>query len=267
MLVGWVLLLEWAQAVAIAATSTADARSAARGLLGFMAGSPDRREDGGVSQQRSCPAGPATARPAAASRDRHKACCRCESIALQEIQMSVIDKVIAAVTPPETEKARSEARAKARSAAANCEWLSLVLQHHLQIEDAFAAVKAASDATSRRRAQQWLATILTGHSIAEESVIYPALALHGEKTHAGAGYTEQSAVKIQMAALEDLEPMSRDYEDKLEHIRGAVAHHVYEEEGNWFIDLIEKTGPGQIIATRYMKEFKRYMGADTDSSR
>lgn len=27
-------------------------------------------------------------------------------------------------------------------------------------------------------------------------------------------------------------PLSQDYLDKLEHIRGAVAHHVYEEEGN-----------------------------------
>jgi hypothetical protein len=42
-----------------------------------------------------------------------------------------------------------------------------------------------------------------------------------------------------MAALEKVAPMSQIYFDKLEHIRGAVAHHVY-EEGNWFIDLTKK---------------------------
>ena len=38
--------------------------------------------------------------------------------------------------------------------------------------------------------------------------------------------------------------MSQDYLDKLEHIRGAVAHHVYEEEGTWFLELKEKASPG-----------------------
>ena len=43
-----------------------------------------------------------------------------------------------------------------------------------------------------------------------------------------------------MALLEKLEPLSEEYMDKLEHIRGAVAHHVYEEENNWFVDLKQK---------------------------
>src|SRR5205085_2339774 len=98
--------------------------------------------------------------------------------------MSIIDKVVAAVTPPESDQARAEAREKARSAAQNCRWLSTVLQHHQQIEDAFAAVKGAGDAGSRRQAQKRLALVLTGHAVAEESVLYPALALHGEKAHA-----------------------------------------------------------------------------------
>jgi len=172
--------------------------------------------------------------------------------------MSIIDKAIAAVTPPESAQARAEAREKARSAAATCGWLSQIIEHHIQIEEAFEEVKAASDAEARRDAQQRLSSVLTAHAIAEESVIYPALALHGEKSHATAGYTEQSAVKIQLAALEDLDPMSQDYIDKLEHIEGAVAHHVYEEEGNWFLDLCEKDDEG-ILAERYMREFHRYM--------
>jgi hypothetical protein len=38
--------------------------------------------------------------------------------------MSLIDKVVAAVTPPESEGKRREARAKARAAAGQNDWLA-----------------------------------------------------------------------------------------------------------------------------------------------
>jgi hemerythrin superfamily protein len=178
--------------------------------------------------------------------------------------MSVIDKVVAAVTPPESEQARAEARSKARAAAKSGDWLSMILEHHMQIENAFAAIKTAKASGTRRLAEKRLGVLLTGHSNAEESVVYPALALHGEKGHATSGYTEQAAVKIQMAALETLDPMSQDYLDKVEHIRGAVAHHVYEEEGKWFLELNEKLSPTDAaqITKRYQEEFDRYLGED-----
>ena len=80
-------------------------------------------------------------------------------------------------------------------------------------------------------------------------------------------YTEQAAAKIQMGLLETLAPMSQDYLDKLEHIRGAVAHHVYEEEGTWFLELKEKLpAPDQVKLTqRYREEFDRYMGRDAST--
>lgn len=178
--------------------------------------------------------------------------------------MSVLDKVIAAVTPPESEDARQAARQKARSAAQPGDWLSLILDHHLKLEDAFSAVNAASDASSRRAAQKHLGVVLTGHAIAEEAVIYPAMGEAGEKTHAEMGYNEQVMVKMQMAMLEALEPMSQDYTDKLEHIRGAVAHHMYQEEGTWFIELKESAPLGEQakLTQRYQEEWSRYAGSD-----
>ena len=174
--------------------------------------------------------------------------------------MSILDKVVAAVTPLESDEQRAEARAKAERAAADGDWLSLVLDHHRRIEAAFAAVKAATDAARRREAQKRLALLLTGHSIAEEVVIYPALVKADEESHSTKAYTEQSAAKVQMGLLEDLEPMSQEYLDKLEHIRGAVAHHVYEEEGNWFVDLKTKLPPADQtkLTFRYQQEFSRY---------
>ncbi len=178
--------------------------------------------------------------------------------------MSILDKVIAAVTPPESEEARVEARSKANAAAMPGDWLSQILDHHLDLEDAFDNVLDAGDAASRRGALKQLGILLTGHAIAEEAVIYPALAEDGEKAHAGMGYDEQAMVKIQMAMLEKLDPMSQDFVDKLEHIQGAVAHHMYEEEGNWFLDLKEKASAADQAAmtARYAEEFARYVGED-----
>lgn len=176
--------------------------------------------------------------------------------------MSVFDKVVAAVTPPESEEARAEARAKAQAAAGDGDWLSIVLQHHRQIEAAFAAVKGANDARSRLAAQKRLAILLMGHSIAEEAVLYPALVRAHEEGHSTKAYTEQSAAKVQMGLLEDLPPMSQEYLDKLEHIRSAVAHHVYEEEGKWFLDLKEKLPAADQtkLTFRYKEQFSRYAG-------
>lgn len=178
--------------------------------------------------------------------------------------MTILDKVIAAVTPLESEDERRSARAQARQAASEAPWLGRVLEHHQQIETAFAAVKDAGDANGRRRAQKWLGTLLTGHSLAEEAVLYPAMALGHQKAHATAAYTEQSGAKINLAGLETLDPMSQEYLDKLEHVRGAVAHHVYEEESTWF-PALAREGDAAVqmrLSARYTEEFDRYMGAD-----
>ena len=178
--------------------------------------------------------------------------------------MTVLDSFIAAVTPPESQEARAKARQEARAAARPGDWLSTILEHHLLIEGAFASVKAAGDPDARTAALKHLGLVLTGHAIAEESVVYPALGEAGEKAHAGMGYDEQAMVKAQMAMLEKLPPMSEDFDDKLEHIRGAVAHHMYQEEGTWFLELKEKAPAADQtkITQRYEEEWDRYVGAD-----
>ena len=179
--------------------------------------------------------------------------------------MSILDKAIAAITPPESDAARAEARAKAEAAATPGGWLAQILDHHRQIESRFAAVKAANTAEARRAAQQDLALILTGHAIAEEAAIYPALAADKQVGHAELAYQEQAAAKMELGLLERLDPMSQDYLDKLEHIRGAVAHHVYSEEGTWFLELNEDVDAAEqaLITQRYSEEFARYTGKAT----
>jgi hemerythrin superfamily protein len=142
----------------------------------------------------------------------------------------------------------------------------MVLDHHEQVEEAFDMLSAATDPASRLGALKKLSTLLTGHSIAEEAALYPALAKADEKGHASKAYSEQSTAKMQMGLLEDLPPMSQEFLDKLGHIKGAVAHHVYEEESNWFLDLKKQTPAADEakLTKRYQEHFARYMGDESD---
>jgi hypothetical protein len=111
-----------------------------------------------------------------------------------------------------------------------------------------------------------LAILLSAHANAEEAVIYPALIHFGHKTHGTAGYTEQAGAKANLGELEYLDPLSLEFVDKLEHIRGAVAHHVYEEENDRFLDLKKLSPADQARLTqRYAEEFQRYVGGQMDS--
>jgi hypothetical protein len=174
--------------------------------------------------------------------------------------MSVVDKVLAKITPPESEDKRAKATAKARAAAGSGDWLSMALDHHDQIRAAFTAAKQASPGSARPDALKALALILNGHSLAEEVVLYPALAQAGDKAHAGLAYTEQTTAKMQMAELENIAPSSEAWLDKLGHIEGAVLHHMFEEESSWFLKLKEKGEHEARLTERYREEFERYAG-------
>ena len=66
--------------------------------------------------------------------------------------------------------------------------------------------------------------------------------------------------KARLGKLEGLDPMSQDYLDKLEHVRGAVLHHVYQDEGTWFPALLEE-GDAVLqarLTSRFREEFMRY---------
>jgi len=175
--------------------------------------------------------------------------------------MSILDKAIAAITPPISEDKRQDAHAKARAVAEPGDWLSQILDHHEAIDQAFAETKAASTAHARRAALKRLGVLLNGHAMAEEAVIYPALAQEGKQGHANTAYTEQAAAKMQLAALETMDPLSEDYVDKLGHLEGAVQTHVYQEESDWFLYMKEfAPEEAQAHATaRYEEEYGRYI--------
>jgi hypothetical protein len=179
--------------------------------------------------------------------------------------MSIIDKVIGAVTPPESDEDRAEATAKARGLTEGGDWLSAALDHHDQIRQAFETCRSAPAGVNRLNALRALAVVLNGHSLAEEIVLYPALAKSGEKGHAGLAYTEQTTAKMQMAELERIDPQDEAWVDKLEHIRGAVLHHIFEEEGTWFPELKAQYDDQAFLTERFREEYERYAGGVGDT--
>ena len=178
--------------------------------------------------------------------------------------MSFLDRIAAAVTPAASDEDRAEARQKVTELATRHEWLAQVVDHHRQIETLFERALNASAPAERTSAMKSLATVLTGHSMAEEAVIYPHVAEHDSKTHAAMAYEEQSMAKVQLAKLETMDPMSKEWREKLEHIQGAVQQHVYQEEESWFPKLAGALAPGESrhISERYREEAGRYLGAD-----
>ena len=174
--------------------------------------------------------------------------------------MSVIDKVLGKITPLPNEQARREATANARAIASTGGWLWQVLDHHDEIRARFAACRDAESAENRVVAMRELAVILNAHSMAEEVVLYPALAQAGEKMHAGHAYHEQTTAKMQMAEWETIAPSTPEWKDKLEHIEGAVLTHLYEEESSWFLHLKDKADRQDHLADRYREEFERCGG-------
>lgn len=176
--------------------------------------------------------------------------------------MSVLDKVAAAVTPAASDEDRAEARRKVTALAARHGWLQQILDHHRQIESAFAEAKSATAPAQKRAAAMQLGALLTGHSMAEEAVIYPAVSQHDGKGHAAMAYEEQSMAKVQFALLEQMDPSSQEWREKLEHIEGAVQQHVYQEEDSWFPAVAEAIDPdiSAHLTERYREEAGKYFG-------
>lgn len=177
--------------------------------------------------------------------------------------MSFLDKLAAAVTPTASEEDREKARADAQALATKGDWLDQILHHHRQIDAAFERAMHASGAGDRMAAVKQLATLLTGHSLAEEVVIYPTIADASSKSHATTAYEEQSMAKVQLAKLETLDPMGQEWRDKLEHVKGAVQQHVYQEESDWFPALARDVPATERdrLSERYREEAQRYFGA------
>ena len=183
--------------------------------------------------------------------------------------MSFLDRIAAAIMPPESEEDRANARRGAEAIAREGGWFAVVLDHHRRIESCFGLAANAATAPERLSALKQLAAVLNAHAAAEEVVLYPAMTEQGEKSHATMAYEEQAMTKVEMARLEKIDPMSTEWREKLDHIKGAVQHHMYEEEGTWFPEL-QRTAPdadAAMLTRRFHEEFDKFAGQSARAAR
>lgn len=180
--------------------------------------------------------------------------------------MSFLDRIASAVMLAASAQDRADARLNAQRLAQGHDWLAEVLEHHRQIEQAFDAALNADGAEARRAATNDLGILLTGHSMAEEAVLYPAIVEYSGKTNATMAFEEQSMAKVQFAQLEKLDPSSQQWREKLEHIKSAVEQHVYQEESNWYPEVLENIPAHERgrLTERYNEEFSRYCTSSAD---
>ncbi len=174
--------------------------------------------------------------------------------------MTISDKVMASIKGMTSDRQLQEARAKAQAEAGDNDWLAMVLDQHMLIEEAFASLMQSTDAASKRRAERELRLLSTAHANAEESALYPGLAHVGERSNATASYGEHALYKMNLGELEFLDPMSRDYADKVEYIWQATRDHICDEEGKRFLELRHKTPATEqaVLTRRFKEEYDKY---------
>ncbi|MFE1796775.1 hemerythrin domain-containing protein [Streptomyces sp. NPDC059517] len=109
--------------------------------------------------------------------------------------------------------------------------VELILADHRKMEDLFRQLRSVE--ADRASALKEFADLLIAHALAEETKVYPALKRykdiddeeveHGEEEH-------EEGHKALLALLEVDEIGSDDWDEKLEELVEAIAHHTDEEE-------------------------------------
>ncbi len=172
--------------------------------------------------------------------------------------MTFLDRIAAAIAPAATDEQRKEARRQLEQLAASEPFAQDILEQHRQIEALFQKARIATGMGAQEAVEE-LGVLLSAHSMAEEAVVYPEISDHSGKAHASMAYEEHAMTKVQLAALQKLDPDSKEWHDKLDHIESAVAQHVYQEEGSWLPDVIRyaPVSERQRMNTEYREYFER----------
>lgn len=151
--------------------------------------------------------------------------------------------------------------AVAQTAARGGNWFDMVKAHHLLVAKTFDRLLDSTDKTylRRQRLQRTLAYELTAHSVAEENVLYPALARHGLVSESDKLYLDQAHAKVMNAEVEltSVEDEAA-WTDKVRALQAAVLRHAkQDEEVDLYPRLLQKldTPANQLLTFAYQREF------------
>ena len=153
--------------------------------------------------------------------------------------------------------------AVAQTAAGRGDWLAMIQAHHAMIARSFEDLMASQSRTYLQR-DRLIARIgyqLTAHSVAEENIIYPALAMAGMTSDSDKLYLDQSHAKVMNAQLELAAHANRtggQWMEPARALQAAVLKHAKEdEEGRLYPQLKQKLSAEQnaLLTAGYAREF------------
>jgi hemerythrin superfamily protein len=109
--------------------------------------------------------------------------------------------------------------------------VDLIMQDHREVERLFDELK--DNPEKRQGLVPVLTTLLSAHSRAEESAVYPAAAAEADEA-AEVAHSQEEHVEADklLAKLAATDPESAEFEKVLQNLVDAVSHHVEEEETN-----------------------------------
>jgi hypothetical protein len=153
--------------------------------------------------------------------------------------------------------------ATAQTAKAGGDWFGMVKAHHLLIAKTLDEAVKADKRTyaSRDTLLRTLSYQLTAHSVAEENVLYPALASINMVSESDMLYLDQAHAKVMNAQIEMTiakDKTGNAWIEKVVALRTAVLKHAKEdEEANLFPKLLAAMDASQntMLTTAYHREF------------
>lgn len=151
--------------------------------------------------------------------------------------MSFLDRIAAVLAPAASDEQRLLARQTLETLAHGEAFAQEILSQHRAIEAIFADVRHSSGPAAQAIVSD-LAVLLNAHAMAEEAVIYPEVSHHSSKVYASIAYEEHAMIKVKLAELQQLQPGTQEWHEKIDHIETAVQQHVYREESTWLPDVI-----------------------------
>ena len=145
-------------------------------------------------------------------------------------------------------------QAVAQTSLAGGDWFQMVQAHHALIAQTLEEVVGSGEASGSRRARSLnkLAYQLTAHSVAEENVLYPALAMNGMTKESDMLYIDQSHAKVLNAEIDMAAAMNSPgsaWLDKAKALQAAILKHAKEDEEASLYPRLQQAG-GPSLQTR-----------------
>lgn len=120
---------------------------------------------------------------------------------------------------------------------------SLLIRQHKEVKQLFKECEALGDEEFKRRSElvEQITVKLRLHTQIEEEILYPA-AKNVDTDTVLESIEEHHMIKILLEELEKTPPSNERYQAKLTVLQEMVEHHIEEEEGTLFPELMESCG-------------------------